>query len=129
MREILFKAKRKDDGEWVTGDLIRDTGDTFIGRDETINGGYTRCVYYSVDLETVCQFTGLRDRNKERVFEGDILSFDDGSLYDYIVIWGHTGWCYRLKRGNKIGTSFNEIRKSELLEQHITGNIHDGGEE
>ena len=70
MREILFRAKRKDDGKWVYGDLthvIRITPN----RDK-------KCIRvggYDVDESTIGQFTGMLDSNGEKIFEGDIVEF------------------------------------------------------
>ena len=77
MREILFKGKRVDNGEWVEGDLYRRT-DRF-GEHETIifeDKGPDCFKKNFVDPETVCQYIGLEDKNGKKIFEGDIVRYD-----------------------------------------------------
>lgn len=86
MREILFKAKRINNGEWVEGDLsyhVHD-GDVYVFPKDK----YDSLDNYEVDPETVCQYTGLTDRNGRKIFEGDIFQAYDGEcLQKYAVIW------------------------------------------
>ena len=83
MREILFRGKRTDNGEWVKGYLyITHTGAHEIGSyDAEIN---IERFTFDVIPETVGQFTGHTDKNKCKAFEGDILSHCGGSDYGVI---------------------------------------------
>ena len=74
MREILFKAKRKDNGKWVEGyyqkryDLLGNEEHLIFHADS-----YTVWEYAEIDPETLCQFTGRCDRYGNKIWENDIL--------------------------------------------------------
>lgn len=123
MREIIFRGKRTDTGEWVYGNLLRDGGLTFIV--ESLKAftetSFNECL---VDPDTVSQYTGLKDRNSTDVWEGDLLRTPEGDIM--IVEWRDAQIITRCVRPH------NPRYKNSLTFAYpvsvVIGNIHDNPE-
>ena len=115
MREILFRGKRTNNGEWVEGDLIRLPNGISI-----LANGYAHVI-----PETVGQYTGLTDKNGKKIFEGDIVKHDFGA--DQI------GVQYAVIKYNSYYASFlveplYDWMFCEKNDCEVIGNIHDNPE-
>lgn len=77
-REILFKAKRLDNGEWVEGYYIGPIG--VLDVHEICDIHDITGPRVEVDPSTVCEWTGLTDKNGKKIFEGDIVKTKYGRL-------------------------------------------------
>ena len=142
MREILFRGKRMDDGEWVEGYLVKAVGGECMILPVTTEhcGGAEFSEGYHCDPTTVGQYTGLKDKNGKRIFEGDMIKpFDDE--VDKMVVEFHHGQfllCLYGDRGYMAEYGWEEegnygCFEAEPLSSYgddieVIGNIHDNPE-
>lgn len=121
----LFKAKRIDNGEWVQGYLFDDgfeNGKIFIGGlviekytgtacdDWTISGS----CFYEIDKSTICQCTGLKDKNGKLIWENDFLKYELGGV--------------RIDSVKISSPIFSQTMRLNLQNYEIIGNIFDNPE-
>ena len=139
MREILFRGIRKDTHELVYGFY----GEYFNGKKNipcisivdthAISGSFC----YEVIPETVGQFTGLTDRNGEKIFEGDIIAYRKGCLavsFDF-ASFGFLFEGYNGEEGYSHVIPFNDYengiyidRKTYQIDYEIVGNVLDNSD-
>ena len=128
-REILFRGKRTDNGEWVEGYLCechhKDTGKYDYAIQEMFENGY---IMHEVIPETVGQYTGLTDKNGQKIFEGDIVK-GDREYFTYTHPYGRV-----IYDGGQFLIAFDDVLEDiECLGAwanavEIIGNIYDNPE-
>lgn len=126
MKEILFRGKRIDNGEWTYGYLYKIWDKVFL-----LWGMTGDCPNMEeVVPETVGQYTGFKDDKWARVFEGDILavSYDDGTAYTTEVkAYGNT-LCVDVEGEDYDYTAFDfavDLWRAEGCEFEVVDNIYD----
>lgn len=134
----LFKAKRKDDGEWVIGNRIDDgvTGQVFIHAvgnsvnesDKVGEEGCLQFVAFEVDPATICQCTGLKDKNGNLIWENDIvMTVYDGNEHIYQVVWDESELDFKATNGKEnYESNFEYLPCCDEIE--ILGNCFDNPE-
>lgn len=127
MKEILFKAKRIDNGEWVEGYYqkrycLSDSEESLIFHADS----YKMWEYAEIAPETLCQFTGLCDKNGKKIWENDILmahldeSYPEDATYE-TVEWGVAGFVTREANS----TDRQYLNEFDTKHFEVVGNIFD----
>ena len=141
MREILFRAKRIDNGEWVEGYYIYHIkrticpiGDSVKPEDEQhviMQDGFSdwnmprNTVVFDIDPENVCQYTGLLDKNGKRIWENDIVRIEN-SMDEGI---GNIKFCGGMWYADgKPNNSLYDIVEYDEADVEVIGNIFDNTE-
>ena len=132
MREILFRGKRVDNGEWLHSSfiMIDNKRELLSNEVELFDGQKWRAVY----PETVGQYTGLTDKNGKKIFEGYILQdkFGQIKIVDYCNEWGAFRTCF-VKALNEEGKIVATVGGASFVgtiwrKYEVIGNIHDNPE-
>lgn len=130
MREILFKAKRIDNEKWVEGCLVIDhsRSNLFEYRIQPVESG---ALYAPpINPETICQLTGLCDKNGKKIWENDIC--DRKEKYPEVVKMNEGDWTldYSYVFGKEYGYSFCNLGfyATERKCVEVIGNIFDNPE-
>ena len=142
MDKYLFRAKRKDNDEWIEGGYCYCGNESYIvvatrympdtrdwdEADYYENNPVYKPTFIKVYSETVGQYTGLTDKNGKKIFEGDILEFSDR----YVVVFWHTHLgCWDsnfLKFTNRENGRDDMSPLNWGYKSKVIGNIHDNPE-
>ena len=140
MREILFRGKREDNGEWVEGYYVCVSGvkHYILTVNPVIAPNNITIECYGVIPETVGQYTGLTDKNGKKIFDGDIVHAVYQSNYvgceniDYGI--GIVKYCdsyyggasYQIDIIGEVGSRVFTASLERGVE--VIGNVHDNPE-
>ena len=152
-REIKFRGKQVDTGEWIYGNIfypsrllagIHISPDTnylnfypHLEKEEAPspndNSGIAIGSFFEVDPKTVGQFTGMTDKNGKEIYEGDIYIGDGKEIKYYQVFYKKGAFCGGITYESSIPLSFNTDLDGEIVDGDtswltVIGNIHDNPE-
>lgn len=127
-REILFRGKRLDNGEWITGQLLKyESGRARICESHSnifcyeSDTSVIQTVAHEVDPSTVGQYTDMTDKNGKKIFEGDLIKNFAGEVGR--VSWYPEHFAFMIYRLHPPAVFHMETSDGPEIE--IIGNIHD----
>jgi uncharacterized phage protein (TIGR01671 family) len=128
MREILFKAKRIDNGEWVDGNYVKKYDPSGKRHLILYVDNYVRWRCMEIDSKTLCQFTGICDKNGKRVWESDVVWLVyNGEEHIYQIVWDNSELDFKATNGEEnYGSNFEYLLCCDEIE--VIGNIFDNPE-
>ena len=128
MREILFRAKRMVNEKWVEGNYVEKYDP--LGKRHLIlyADNYVRWKCVEIVPETICQFTGLCDKNGKRIWENDVVWLVcDGKEHIYQIVWDNSELDFKATKGEEnYGTNYEYLLCCDEIE--VIGNIFDNKE-
>ena len=136
MREILFRGKRVDNGEWAQGYYIRadyhwhkyGIHKDWIALGASANGGWFALhSKYAVKSETVGQYIGLKDKDGKKIFEGDVVIYRDRIFDEVVGVIEYDDGCFCVHTLRSPNSPAIDIVMNES-EVEVIGNIHDDKE-
>lgn len=123
MRDIRFRAKRKDNGEWTYGYV-----DATMYKDIVVI--HTDYSTHGVDPETVGQSSGLEDKDGKKIYEGDIVEVTSPHEQKLIleVVFSESHAAFMVNKGTRFMPYYPLCRTLEENSVVVIGNIHDNPE-
>ncbi|EAA0093841.1 hypothetical protein BSZ46_05375 [Listeria monocytogenes] len=133
MREIEFRGKRIDNGEWVYGNLMQfEDSATFIFADERKGASTLTYAHFIINNmhaiaeKTLGQYTGLKDKNGKKIFEGDIVINSKGQIGYIAFLVQEAGFVVVLKNSDyRLGHRNTNECYERATHHKIIGNIHE----
>ena len=124
MREILFRGKRTDNGQWKYGLLTKLCGESCIFSEE--NEIDVKAVF----LETVQQYTGMTDKNGKKIFEGDVVCCTGTWEFPFLGVVQYSGasCAFYVETKEPLNAEWSTYLLGNQITVEVKGNIYDNPE-